>query len=65
MNHNKLRKILIEKGIPDHLTCFLRNLFVDQEAAVRESYLEKLTGSKLRKGSVKAVYGYPAYLTYT
>ena len=65
VNHNKLRKILIEKGIPDHLTCFLRNLFVDQEAAVRESYLEKLTGSKLGKDSVKAVYGYPVYLTYT
>ena len=65
VDHNKLRKILKEKCIPDHLTCFLRNLFVDQEAAVRESYLEKLTGSKLGKDSVKAVYGYPVYLTYT
>ena len=35
MNHNKLWKILKEIGIPDHLTCLLRNLYADQEAAVR------------------------------
>ena len=35
MGHNKLWKILKEMGIPDHLTCFLRNLYVDKEAAVR------------------------------
>ena len=33
--HNKLWKILIEMGIPDHLTCLLRNLYADQEATVR------------------------------
>ena len=33
--HNKLRKILKEMGIPDHLTCLLRNLYADQEATVR------------------------------
>ena len=38
MDHNKLWKILKEMGIPDHLTCFLRNLFVGQEATVRTGY---------------------------
>ena len=35
VDHNKLWKILKEMGIPDHLTCLLRNLYADQEAAVR------------------------------
>ena len=35
VDHNKLWKILQEMGIPDHLTCFLRNLYADQEAIVR------------------------------
>ena len=35
VDHNKLWKILKGMGVPDHLTCFLRNLYVDQEAAVR------------------------------
>ena len=35
VDHNKLWKILKEMGIPDHLTCLLRNLYVGQEAAVR------------------------------
>ena len=35
MNHNKQWKILQEKGIPDHLTCLLRNLYAGQEATVR------------------------------
>ena len=34
-DHNKLWKILKEIGIPDHLTCLLRNLYVGQEATVR------------------------------
>ena len=33
VDHNKLWKILKEMGIPDHLTCLLRNLYVDQEAS--------------------------------
>ena len=33
--HNKLWKIVREMGIPDHLTCLLRNLYAGQEAAVR------------------------------
>ena len=38
VDHNKLRKILKEMGIPDHLTCFLRNLYVGQEATVRTGH---------------------------
>ena len=35
VDHNKLLKILKETGIPDHLTCLLRNLYASQEATVR------------------------------
>ena len=35
VDHNKLWKILQEMGIPDHLTCLLRNLYASQEATVR------------------------------
>ena len=35
VDHNKLWKILKEMGIPDHLTCLLRNVYADQEATVR------------------------------
>ena len=36
--HNKLWKILKEMGIPDHLTCLLRNLYTGQEATVRTGH---------------------------
>ena len=35
VDHNKLWKILQEMGIPDHLTCPLRNLYAGQEATIR------------------------------
>ena len=38
VDHNKLWKILKETGIPDHLTCFLRNLYAGQEATVRTGH---------------------------
>ena len=38
VDHNKLWKILKETGIPDHLTCLLRNLYAGQEAAVRTGH---------------------------
>ena len=38
VDHNKLWKILKEMGILDHLTCLLRNLYVDQEATVRTGH---------------------------
>ena len=50
-------------GISDRLTCLLRNLYAGQEATIRTGY-GTLTGSKLGKEYVKAVYGHSAYLTY-
>ena len=38
VDHNKLWKILKEMGIPDHLTCLLRNLYARQEATVRTGH---------------------------
>ena len=38
VDHNKLWKILKEMGIPDHLTCLLRNLYASQEATVRTGH---------------------------
>ena len=38
MDHNELGKILREMGIPDRLTCLLRNLYADQEATVRTGH---------------------------
>ena len=38
VDHNKLGKTLKEMGIPDHLSCFLRNLYAGQEAAVRTGH---------------------------
>ena len=49
-------------GIPDHLTCLLRNLYAGQVAT--ELDMEQQTGSKSGKEYVKAVYCHPAYLTY-
>ena len=62
-DHNKLWKILKEVGIPDHLTCLLRNLYAGQEQQL-ELHMEQQTGSKSGKEYVKAVYCYSAYLTY-
>ena len=45
VDHNKLWKILKEIGIPDHLTCVLRNLYAGQEATVRTGH-EQQTDSK-------------------
>ena len=49
MNHNKLWKILKERGIPDHLTCLLRNLYAGQEATVRTGH-GKTDWFQIRKG---------------
>ena len=38
VDHNKLWKFLKEMGIPDHLTCLLRNLYAGQEATVRTGH---------------------------
>ena len=49
-------------GIPDHLTCLLRNLYAGQEET--ELDVEQQTDSKSGKEYIKAVYCHPAYLTY-
>ena len=62
MAHKKLWKILKEMGIPDHLTCLLRNLYAGQEATARTRHGTTWTHSKLGKEYIKAVYCHPAYL---
>ena len=49
VDHHKLWKILQEMGIPGHLTCFLRNLYADQEATVRTGH-GTTDWFKIRKG---------------
>ena len=63
VDHNELWNILKEMGIPDHLTCLLRNLYACQEATVKPD-MEQQTGSKLEKEYIKAIYRLPAYLAY-
>ena len=50
-------------GIPDHLTCFLRNLYAGQEATVRTGH-GTTDWFQIGKRVHKAVYSHPAYLTY-
>ena len=49
VDHNKLWKILQEMGIPDHLTCLLRNLYAGQEATVRTGH-ETMDWFQIGKG---------------
>ena len=62
-DHDKPRKILKEMCIPDHLTCFLRNMYAGQEATVRTGHG---TTDWFQQGKeyIKAVYCHPAYVTY-
>ena len=53
-------KILKDMGIPDHLTCLLRNLYAGQEATVRSGHGTTL----LLNWERIAMYCHPAYLTY-
>ena len=55
-------KILKEMGIPDHLTCLLRNLYASQEAIVRTGH-GKMDWFKIGKEYVRAVYYRSTYLT--
>ena len=63
VDHNKLWKILKEMGIPDYLTCLLRNLYAGQEATVRTRH-EATDWFQIGKGVHQVVYCHPAYLTY-
>ena len=65
VDHNKLWKILQETGIPDHLTCLLRNLYAGQEATVRTGHGTTdwfQTGKGVCQGCI-FIYK-AAYLTY-
>ena len=63
MAHNKLWEILKEMGIPDHLTCFLRNLYAGQEATVRSGH-GTTDWFQIRKGIHQGCILSPCYLTY-
>ena len=61
VDHNKQWKILKVMGIPDHLTCLLRNLYAGQEETVQTN--AEQTGSKSGKEYAKAVYCHLACLS--
>ena len=51
VDHNKLWKILKETGIPDHLTCLLRNLYAGQEATLNWTWNNRLVPNRKRSPS--------------
>ena len=61
VDHNQLWKILKEMGIPDHLTCPLRNLYAGQEATVRTGH-GTTDWFQIGKGLPQGCH--PVYLTY-
>ena len=63
VDHNKLWKILKEMGIPDNLTCLLRNLYAGQEATVRTGH-GTTDWFQIGKGVHQGCILSPAYLTY-
>ena len=67
MDHNKLWKILKEMGIPDHLTCLLRNLYGGQEATVRTGHGTTdwfQIGKEVRQGCILSPYLFNFYAEY-
>ena len=67
MDHNKLWKILQEMGIPDRLTCVLRNLFVGQEATVRTLHGKTdwfKTGKGVWQGYILSPYLFNLYAEF-
>ena len=63
VDHKKLWKILQEMGMPDHLTCLLRNLYAGQEATVRTRH-RTTDWFKISKGACQGcIYCHAAYLT--
>ena len=63
VDHNKLWKILKETGIPDHLTCLLKNLYADQEATVRTGH-GTTDWFQIRKGVFQGYILSPSWFTY-
>ena len=67
VDHHKLWKILKEMGIPDHLTCLLRNLYTGQEATVRTGHGTTdwfQIGKKVRQGCILSSYLFNLYAEY-
>ena len=67
VDHNKLWKILKEMGIPDHLTCFLRNLYAGQETRVRTGHGTTdwfQIGKGVRQGCILSPYLFNFYVEY-
>ena len=67
VDHNKLWKILKDMGIPDHLTCLLRNLYVDQEATVRTGHGTTAwfqIGTGVRQGGILSPCLFNLYAEY-
>ena len=62
VDHNKLWKILKEMGIPDHLTCLLRNLYAGQEETIRTGH-GTMDWFKIGKGIHQGYLFSPDYLT--
>ena len=68
MDHNKLRRILKEMGIPDHLTCLLRNLYAGQEATVRTGHGTTdwfQIGKRVRQACILSPCLFNLYAEYT
>ena len=63
MGSSNLWKILQEMGVPDYLTCLCETCMQVKKQQL-EPDMEQWIGSKLGKEYIKAVYCYPAYLTY-
>ena len=63
LDYNKRWKILKEMGIPDHLTCLLRNLYAGQEATIRTGQ-RTADWFQIGKGVCQGLYCHLAYLTY-
>ena len=67
VDHNKLWKILKEMGIPDHLTCLLRNLYAGQEATVRTGHGTTdwfQIGKGVYQGCILLPYLFNVYIEY-
>ena len=63
VDHNKL-EILKEKGISDHLTCLLRNLYAGQEATVRSGHGTTDWFQIVKRVCSKLYFCHPVYLTF-
>ena len=67
VDHNKLWKILKERGVPDHLTCLLRNLYVGQEATIKTGHGRTdwfKTGKRVQQGCISSPRLFKLYAEY-